>query len=79
MEKPLLLTDGRYIFMHHLGKVLGPFVAALTEDGQLVDDEANRNNSYGIPIAPHSWAGGRVHTVDNPMFPSAELKDLQDA
>ncbi len=75
--KPLLVTDGQYIWGHHLGMKMGPWVARLTDDGQLADPEFNSNDSNGVQFNPEGCAGGRIHTVDNPMFPPDELIALQ--
>lgn len=77
MEKPLLVTDGHYIWGHHLGMKLGPWVARLTEAGQVADEAFNANDPYGVKFNPEDCAGGRIHTCDNPMFPPQELINLQ--
>ena len=77
MEKPLLVTDGHYIWAFHLGKILGPWVASLTEGGQIADPEFNSNDSYGVKFNPAGCAGGRIHKVENVYAPPAELIALQ--
>lgn len=72
-EQMLLVTDGRYIWAHHLGMKVGPLVARLTEDGQIADLEFNQSDPNGLPFNPENCIGGRVHTVENPMFPPSEL------
>lgn len=68
-ENPLLVTDGQYIFAHVGGKSYGPFVAALTPDGQIKDVIANSNCPQGVPFNPKHCKGGKIHRVTNPIFP----------
>jgi len=77
MEKPLMVTDGHYIFAHHLGMHLGPWVACLTKDGQIADEKFNEKDPYGVKLNPRDCVGGCIHTVNNPMFPPTELLELQ--
>lgn len=77
MEKPLLVTDGHYIWAHHLGKTQGPWVARLTDDGQIADPEYNSNDLYGVKFNPEGCAGGRIHKVENVYAPPDELIALQ--
>lgn len=69
MERPLLVTDGRYVFAHHLGMVFGPFVCSVTIDGQIANESANSSDENGVPFNPRECKGGRIHLVENPMFP----------
>lgn len=61
-EKPLLCTDGRYVFAHHLGRLLGPFNYNRNADFNAADP-------YGVPFNPQACVGGKIHHVENPMFP----------
>ena len=71
MEKPLVVTDGRYLFVHHRETeipLLGPlnYNPHPTEGGQ-VDEALNSRDPYGCPVNPRYCVGGRVHKVDNPL------------
>ena len=77
MEVPLLVTDGHYIWAHHLGMKVGPLVAQLTDDGQIAHPTVNEQDPNGVPFNPEFCAGGEIHTVENPMFPPEELIALQ--
>jgi len=73
MEKPLLVTDGRYVFAYHMGMKLGPFnLGIMSLDGQ-IDQARNAQDPNGVPFNPEACIGGRIHTVDNPMSPPKEL------
>ena len=78
-NKPLLVTDGQYVFAHIEGmRPAGPFNANLTEDGQVANEETNRDDPYGVPFNPRECIGGRIHTVENPMFPPQELFQTEE-
>ncbi|KKK54938.1 hypothetical protein LCGC14_3079590 [marine sediment metagenome] len=78
MTKPLLVTDGRYLFAHTDQGIVGPlnFNPHPTEDGQ-IDFEVNYRDEYGCPFNPKECAGGKVHKVDNTLFPPPELQALR--
>ncbi len=80
MKKPLLVTDGRYLFAHTEQGIVGPlnYSPHPTEEGQ-IDFDVNERDPYGCPFNPRECAGGKVHRVDNTLFPSEELKALQEA
>ena len=75
LDIPLLVTDGRYTWAHvERGKLpLGPFTPLLTEDGQVSNTETNGMDPTGLIFNPAACIGGRVHTVENPLFPPDEL------
>lgn len=78
IRKPLLVTDGHYIWLHHMDMKIGPLVAHLTEDGQIAYPEKNAKDPHGVPVNPAGCIGGKIHTVDNPMFPPNDLWTLDE-
>lgn len=54
-KPPLLVTDGKYLWAHHMGMKIGPL------------------NPADSPFNPEFCIGGKVHLVENGMFPPAEL------
>lgn len=73
--KPLLVTDGTYVFAHHDGRIMGPFSVRVTDSGQVADEEFNSSDPSGLPFNPRNCIGGRVHVVDNPMVLPDNLAD----
>ena len=71
MRKPILLTDGRYVFVHTEAGVMGPF-------NYSDDAEAVRRDPYGCPFNPEGCVGGVVHRVENPMFVPPEIRVMGD-
>ena len=66
-SRPILLTDGKYVFAHTEQGVVGPF----NLNG---DDDFNREDPYGCPFNPKECVGGVIHHVANPMVVPPELK-----
>ena len=79
MKKPLLVTDGRYLYAHTDQGAVGPlnYNPDPAEEGQ-ISFALNERDPYGCPFNPRECAGGRVHRVDNILFPPEELRALRE-